>query len=109
MDKEQALRIAERFAERVVAEFGPRQILLFGSYIDGTYRENSDIDIAVIFDKASEPENWLKAASRMQAIRWEINDTDIEPHLMELDQDPTGFASHVRKVGKVLYQAPASA
>jgi len=108
MDKEQALRIAEKFAEQVAKEFNPTQILLFGSYLDGTHRENSDIDIAIVFDKNSEPENWLKAAARMQAIRWEINDTDIEPHLLELDQKPDGFTNHVRKIGKVLYQAPAA-
>jgi predicted nucleotidyltransferase len=104
MDKEQAVRIAEKFAERVAKEFNPKQILLFGSYLDGTYRENSDIDVAIVFDKDSEPENWLKAASRMQAIRWEINDTDIEPHLMESDCGSDDLARHVQKVGKVLYQ-----
>jgi predicted nucleotidyltransferase len=109
MDKEQALRIAKEFAERVAKEFNPKQILLFGSYLDGTPRENSDIDIAILFDKDSEPQNWLKAASRMQAIRWEINDTDIEPHLIELNQNPNSFAQHVREVGKVLYQEPAMA
>jgi len=107
MDKEQALRIAEKFAERVAKEFNPIQILLFGSYLDGTHRKNSDIDIAIVFDKNSEPKNWLKAASRMQAIRWEINDTDIEPHLLDLDQNPCEFVNHVRKVGKVLYQSQA--
>ncbi|MDR0305898.1 MAG: nucleotidyltransferase domain-containing protein [Chitinispirillales bacterium] len=104
MDKEQAIRTAERFAERVAKEFNPRQILLFGSYLDGTYRENSDIDVAVVFDKDSEPENWLKAASRMQMIRWEIKASKIEPHLMELDNGSDSFAHHVQEVGKVLYE-----
>ena len=103
MDKEQAVSIAQIFAQRVAKEFNPIRILLFGSYLDGTYRENSDIDVAVVFDKESEPENWLKAASRMQAIRWEINDVDIEPHLMELDDNPRCFAGSVQKKGQLLY------
>ncbi|MDR0305897.1 MAG: nucleotidyltransferase domain-containing protein [Chitinispirillales bacterium] len=104
MDKEQAIHTAERFAERVAKEFNPRQILLFGSYLDGTFRENSDIDVAVVFDKDSEPENWLKAASRMQTIRREIKASKIEPHLMELDNGSDSFAHHVQEVGKVLYE-----
>ena len=104
MDKEQAVHTAERFAERVAREFNPKQILLFGSYLDGTYRENSDIDVAVVFDKESEPENWLKAASRMQTIRREIRASKIEPHLMDIDDGSDNFAHHVQKVGKILYK-----
>ena len=104
MDKREAVAKARRFTKRVVKEFSPRQVLLFGSYLDGTYRENSDIDIAIVFDKESEPKNWLKAASRMQIICWEIDGTKIEPHLIEPDSDPDSFAHHVMEVGKVLYQ-----
>lgn len=103
MDKEHALNIAKVFAQRVAKEFNPKQILLFGSYLDGTYREHSDIDVAIVFDKESEPQNWLSAASRMQAIRWELDDTDIEPHLMELDDNPNRFAGYVQKNGQPLY------
>ncbi|MDR0308241.1 MAG: nucleotidyltransferase domain-containing protein [Chitinispirillales bacterium] len=79
-------------------------MLLFDSYLDGTYRENSDIDIAIVFDEHCEPENWLKAASRMQTIRREMKDAEIEPHLMELDDGSDSFAHHVREVGKILYK-----
>jgi len=103
MDREEAIRTAERFAERVANEFHPVQILLFGSYLDGTYRENSDIDVAIVFDKESEPENWWKAAIRMQTIRREIKARKIEPHLMEPNSDPKSFEHHVMEVGQVLY------
>jgi predicted nucleotidyltransferase len=48
MDKEQALQIAEQYAEIVAKEFNPKQILLFGSHLNGTPHEYSDIDIAVV-------------------------------------------------------------
>jgi len=108
MDKKQAVRIAEKYAERVAKEFHPMQILLFGSYLEGTYNESSDIDIAIIFDKDSEPKNWLTAASRMQTIRWETKESEviepIEPHIMRVSNNPASLARHVQEVGKVLYQ-----
>jgi len=104
MDKKQAIAVAEKFAERVAKEFNPRQILLFGSYLDGTYREYSDIDVAIIFDKDCEPDSWSKAGSRMYAIRREIKNTDIEPHLLRFsDDDPTDLAHRVMETGKMLY------
>jgi len=103
MDKKQALCIAERYAKIIAQEFNPKQILLFGSYLDGTPNKYSDIDIAIIFDEYPGLGSWWDGAARMQAIRREINDTDIEPHLMELNHDDSGFARHIQKTGKILY------
>ena len=102
MDMQQAFKIAEKYAEVVAKEFNPKQILLFGSYLNGNPHEYSDIDIAVIFDSFSG--DWWDGEARLQAIRREIDDYDIEPHLMELEHDPSGFVHHVQKIGKVLYQ-----
>jgi len=57
---------------------------------------------AILFDEYTG--NWRAALSRLQAIRREIDDADIEPHLMELRHDECGFAHHVQKIGKILYQ-----
>jgi len=86
----------------VAKEFDPKQILLFGSYLDGTPHEYSDIDIAVIFDNFSG--DWMSGEVRLQKICREIDNFDIEPHLMEIEHDPSGFVHHVQKIGKVLYQ-----
>jgi predicted nucleotidyltransferase len=49
------------FSQRLAEEFHPRQIILFGSYANGTAREDSDVDLLVIapfqgnaFDRATE-------------------------------------------------------
>jgi len=103
VDKEQAITIAEEFTKRVVKELSPMQVLLFGSYMNGNYHERSDIDIAVIFDKY--PGDWWEGATRLESICWDMKNTDIEPHLMELsDDDQMDFAHRVIKTGKVLYQ-----
>ncbi|MDR3013269.1 MAG: nucleotidyltransferase domain-containing protein, partial [Chitinispirillales bacterium] len=68
MDKEQALRIAEQYAEIVAKEFKPKQILFFGSYFDGEPHEYSDIDIAVIYDKYPGPGTWWDGATRLTSL-----------------------------------------
>lgn len=102
MDKKQALEIAKKYAEVVAKEFDPKEVLLFGSYLDGTPHEYSDIDIAVIFDEYKDNDLW-SATSRMYNICRDVN-MYIEPHLMELKHDESGFAHHVQKIGKILYQ-----
>jgi predicted nucleotidyltransferase len=102
MDKEQALQIAEQYAEIVAKEFNPKQILLFGSYLNGTPHEYSDIDIAVICDRYDGPGTWWDGAARLVGLCWDV-DTLIEPHLMELSDGPVGFAHKIQATGKVLY------
>ncbi|GBU21788.1 hypothetical protein R80B4_01688 [Fibrobacteres bacterium R8-0-B4] len=102
MDKEEALRIAERYAEIVAKEFQPKQIVFFGSYLYGTPHEYSDIDIAVIYDDYKGRGRWWDGAARLSALVREV-DTSIEPHLLDLSDDPWEFAQKVMKIGKVLY------
>jgi predicted nucleotidyltransferase len=102
MDKEEALRIAETYADIVAKEFNPKQILLFGSYLNGTPHEYSDIDIAVVCDKYEGPGDWWDGATRLVSICWDV-EPSIEPHLLELSDDPWGFAHKVVATGKVLY------
>ncbi len=49
MDKKYALDIARRYAELLESRFDVSRIILFGSYSKGNPREDSDIDIAVVF------------------------------------------------------------
>jgi len=102
MDKEEALKIAETYAEIVAKEFNPKQILLFGSYLNGTPHEYSDIDVAIVCDKYDGPGTWWDGAARLVSICRKVDPT-IEPHLLELSDDPWGFAEKVLKTGKVLY------
>ncbi|MCZ6676163.1 MAG: nucleotidyltransferase domain-containing protein [Candidatus Poribacteria bacterium] len=40
--------------QRIVAEFHPNQVILFGSYADGKPNANSDVDLLVVMD-SNEP------------------------------------------------------
>jgi uncharacterized protein len=38
----------QQFVDRVVAEFRPHKVILFGSYAYGSPREDSDVDLMVV-------------------------------------------------------------
>jgi len=76
MDKTDALNIAQRYAETLKNRFDYKKIILFGSYAKGNPREDSDIDIAVVFsDYANRLDRQVELMKLTRLI-----DTRIEPH-----------------------------
>lgn len=76
MDKTDALNIAQRFADAVKLKFNYTQIILFGSYAKGNFNEDSDIDIAIVFEDYS---NLMDMQLELMRLRRKI-DSRIEPH-----------------------------
>ena len=50
--REEALRVARSFAERVRSCFGRATILVIGSYARGDFNEWSDVDLLIILENA---------------------------------------------------------
>ena len=76
MDKADAVNIAQRYAGAVKANYNYIKIILFGSYAKGNYNDDSDIDIAVIFEDYS---NVIDMQLELMRLRRKI-DSRIEPH-----------------------------
>ena len=76
MDKTDALNIAQKYAEIVKNVFDYQKIILFGSHVEGNPREESDIDIAVVF---SDYNNRLDRQLELMKLTRKV-DTRIEPH-----------------------------
>ena len=76
MDKADALDIAQKYACAVNANYNCIRIILFGSFAKGTYNDDSDIDIAVIFKDYS---NLIDMQLELMRLRRKI-DSRIEPH-----------------------------
>jgi predicted nucleotidyltransferase len=76
MDKTDALNIAYKYAETVKNIFDYQRIILFGSHVKGNPREDSDIDIAVIF---SDYNNRFDRQLELMKLTRKV-DTRIEPH-----------------------------
>ena len=99
MDKETALACAHRFADEVVKEITPDQIVLYGSYVCGTAGDDSDIDIAVIFNGFNG--DFLGVYSWLWSLTWKIS-SYIEPILLDVQNDRSGFAGEVLRTGEQL-------
>jgi predicted nucleotidyltransferase len=76
MDKTDALNIAQKYAQALRNSFDFKKMFLFGSYVKGNPREDSDIDIAVVFsDYANRIDRQVELMKLTRLI-----DTRIEPH-----------------------------
>lgn len=102
VDRETAIKNATAYAAEVCKVLNPLSIIMYGSYINDTATNESDIDIAVIFDGYNG--NWLQDS----ALLWKLTRnvcTTIEPILLDKTKDPSGFVEDISKTGRVLYSA----
>jgi predicted nucleotidyltransferase len=76
MDKSEAINIAKTYAGLIKNKFNPQQIILFGSYAKGTYNDDSDIDIAVVFNDYDDS---IDMQLELMRLRRKL-DSRIEPH-----------------------------
>ncbi len=98
MDKNDALKIASQYASVVKRNYDCKQIFMFGSYVKGTNREESDIDIAVILKEFDNP---IDTQLELMRLRRKI-DSRIEPHpFREKDFNITNpIANEILRYGK---------
>lgn len=54
MDKEQAIKLAQRYKAVVVEQLPLKALYLYGSYSKGNHTEDSDIDIAFVVERMSD-------------------------------------------------------
>ncbi|MDO8649007.1 MAG: nucleotidyltransferase domain-containing protein [Candidatus Peregrinibacteria bacterium] len=102
MDKAAALRIARRYSDKVRKRVPVRKVVLYGSQVRGTAREDSDIDIAVIAHGLDE--TYLDLAAELYRVRSEV-DIHIEPVLLDETRDRSGFVEEVLSTGEIVYNA----
>lgn len=102
LDKTTVREIANRYIAEVKKTYSPQSIILFGSHVNGTAHEYSDIDIAIVFDGFQG--NWLEASTHLVGIAWDMG-SDIEPHIMDTTADKSGFVDYVYQHGEVLFLA----
>ena len=72
------------------------QVFLFGSYAQGTARDDSDIDVAIVVDEISG--DYFSLTPLLWKLRRKI-DERIEPLLFEKGKDESGFLQEIMKTG----------
>ncbi|MCL2088889.1 MAG: nucleotidyltransferase domain-containing protein [Oscillospiraceae bacterium] len=104
LDKTRVTEIAKRYSEEVKKIISPVSVVLFGSYVNGVPNEWSDIDVAVLVENIKD-EDWHDTCTLLHRIIRNNDFINIEPHLLDLNYDPSGFVEHVLKTGEIVYQS----
>jgi predicted nucleotidyltransferase len=102
MDKVKAVNIVRQYADEVTKSIKPEQIVLFGSYAAGDYRDDSDIDVAVIYNDFHG--DFLEVSSFLWSKTRKISSL-IEPVLLDRAHDESGFVEEILRTGEVVYHA----
>lgn len=102
MDYKEVIEKVKKYSDIVTAKLHPKMIVLYGSYARGTAKEDSDIDVAVIYSSLGD-DYWSKF-HELYKLRRGI-DSRIEPVLIEKDNDQSGFYEDILKTGKIIYES----
>lgn len=94
--------IVEEYSRKILSTYDVRYIILFGSYQKGNFHEDSDIDIAVVVDAFGD--DYFEAQTNLFRLTRGI-DSRIEPVLLSISDDKSGFTESLIKNGKILYAA----
>ena len=95
----------EEIKRRIVENFKPEKIILFGSYADGNPTENSDLDLLIVKDSN------IPRYKRGREVRKYLRGLKIAIDLIVYTKEEiqrwsdvkTSFITTVMKKGKVLY------
>jgi predicted nucleotidyltransferase len=85
MDKNEAIKIAQRYSDLVSKKFKIENVILFGSFAKGSNCEDSDIDLAIVFKRI---EDVIDLQIELMKMRTD-DDLMIEPHPFSLSDFQT--------------------
>ncbi len=107
MISETALREA---TEKLVTQFHPERIILFGSHARGTADEHSDVDLLVVCPVRSRRRDLMVAMDRaLRGVGFARDIVVLTPEEYERDREiPGTVARPAWREGKVLYDASKS-
>ena len=96
MDKREAINKVKAYRLLLNDYFQLENVYLFGSYAKNTYREDSDIDVAIVVKNIEG--DYFSVTPLLWKLRRQIDDR-IEPILIEKDFDDGNFLADIQKYG----------
>jgi uncharacterized protein len=96
MDKREAIKKVKAYRLLLNEYFKLEKVYLFGSYAKGNYREDSDIDVAVVVNHIDG--DYFSVNPLLWKLRRQVDDR-IEPILIEKDFDEANFLEEVQRSG----------
>lgn len=92
LNQANVVKTVQQYTDAVLQAFQPEAVILYGSYTKGTARENSNIDVTVVFNGFQG--DWLESFAKLWKLRRNISD-DIESILLDHKNDESGFLREV--------------
>ena len=99
--------VVEKIVDRVVREFSPEMVIVFGSVASHTARSGSDVDLLIVMD--TEEDAIMRGVRVRMALQDIIVDKDIivvTPEEFNAKKDDEySFISEIVRTGRVVYEA----
>ncbi|MGM0608973.1 MAG: nucleotidyltransferase family protein [Candidatus Muiribacteriota bacterium] len=99
MDKKTVIEIASKYIKEAKKIFNFNEAYLFGSRINDSFSEMSDIDIAFVLNEDIGTQEYFNYLSKLYELTESIN-VLIEPHIIIKSSDRTGFTDKIYSTGK---------
>ena len=96
MDKNEAINKVKQYKLLLKKYFNLDAVYLFGSYARDNFREDSDIDVAVIVSNISG--DFFSVNPLLWKLRRQVDDR-IEPVLIDRNNDRSGFLEEIIRNG----------
>ena len=96
MDKSEVIDKIKKYRLLLNAHFDIEAVFLFGSYANDTYKDDSDIDVAIVVNNLKG--DYFSTTPILWKLRRQIDDR-IEPILIERNKDKSGFLEEIKRSG----------
>ncbi len=96
MDRSEAIEKVRRYRELLARHLNFEKMILYGSHARGSAADDSDIDVAVVVERAAD--DYFEDTPLLWRLRGEI-DSRIEPVLVERTNDASGFLAEISRTG----------
>jgi predicted nucleotidyltransferase len=96
MDQNEVITLVKAYKDLLDDFIVYKSVYLFGSYAKNSFKEHSDIDVAIVVEKLDS--DFLELNMKLWKLRRKI-DVRIEPKLIISNNDLTGMLEEVQKTG----------
>lgn len=104
MGSTEAIKI---IVDKIISEYKPKRVILFGSYAYGVPTEDSDIDLLIIKDTDERPiDRWVKVKKILRSLKSMFPISPLiytEKEIKERMAIKDFFLQEILEKGKVLY------
>lgn len=96
MDRNEAIKLVRQYRLLLKEYFTLESVYLFGSFANNSFREDSDIDVAIVVSNIKG--DFFSVNPLLWKLRRQVNDR-IEPILIDKNDDKAGFLEEIKQSG----------